>query len=270
MKVYGGRSAPRLLVLSVAVLLVAGVLAATMAGPPASTSIAAGGRAGAASIAADALPADEAPTTTAAVPTTTVLTTVAPATTITARSSTTARATPRTTATTVTAPTTTARPPAAAVTTTTIKPQQTTWHGEDRGFTVRWTMQPTAPRAGEPVTFTVSMSQFHGCCIASVLFDDGERTSPLEVYSRCDDTGTTRGATTRTFAAPGYYGIYLSGQTFPCAPEDGLAPTDPMDPRSMRGLSFRSCIEVAAAPGGQAAAIGRPGCPVPPLPIPFS
>jgi hypothetical protein len=269
MKAYGGRSAPRLLLLSVAVLLVAGVLTATMAGPPASTSIAAGGRAGAASIAVDALSADEAPTTTAAVPTTTVLTRVAPATTITARSSTTARATPRTTATTVAAPTTTARPPA-TITTTTIKPQQTTWYGEDRGFTVRWTMQPTAPRAGEPVTFTVSMSQFHGCCMASVLFDDGGRTSPLEVYSRCDDTGTTRGATTRTFAAPGYYGVYLSGQTFPCAPEDGLAPTDPMDPRSMRGLSFRACIEVAARPGGQEAAIGQPGCPVPPLPIPFS
>ncbi|HWI02939.1 MAG TPA: hypothetical protein VNT52_03815 [Acidimicrobiales bacterium] len=270
MKSVGGAWATRVLMVSVAVLLPAGVLAASMAGPPASTTIAAGDRAGAASIGAEALSADDVPSTTAA--STPTSTTVAPATTTTTHS-TTVRATPRTTATTIVAPAstapTTAVRTASTVTTTTNKAQQSSWYGEDRGFTVRWTMQPAAPRVGEPVAFTVSMSQFHGCCLASVQFDDGVRASPLEVFSRCDDTGTTRGTSTRTFAAPGYYGVYLSGQTFPCAPEDGLAPTDPMDPRSMRAVSFRACIEVAPRPGEQAAVVGEPGCPATPIRFPF-
>lgn len=244
-----------------AVLLPAGVLAATSVEPSGPTTIVAGDRAGAASIAVDSVPADQAPGTSTS--------TVAPATTTTVRTTTSTRSAPRTTSTTAApVPATAAPPTTVRVTTTTIKPQQSSWSGEDRGFTVRWSMQPTAPRAGEPVTFTVRMSQFFGCCLASVLFDDGVRPSPLEVYSRCDGTGTTQGTATRTFAAPGYYGVYLSAQTFPCAPADGLAPTDPMDPRSMRGVAVRACIEVAPRPGDQAALVGEPGCPVAPIRFP--
>lgn len=267
MRLRGGGSAVRALLVSLAVLLPAGVLAAASVEPAGPTTIVAGNRAGAASVAVDAVPADQAPSSTAPATSTSssVVATVAPA-----RSTTTTRPVPRPTSTTAAAvPASTAPPTTAQATTTTIKPQQSSWYGEDRGFTVRWTMQPAAPRVGEPVTFTVSMSPFFGCCLAPVQFDDGVRASGLEVYSHCDGTGTTRGSGTRTFAAPGYYGVNLAGQTFPCAPEDGLAPTDPMDPHSMRGVTFRACIEVAPRPGDQTPPVGEPGCPLVPIRFPF-
>ena len=233
-----------------AVLLVAGVLAAVRVGASNATSIGAGGPVGAASVEFGGLPADQAPSTTGLSVIPTSAHEAAPASTTARRSATTTTppaATPATTATTMLRVETrsTVPPP-----TTTTVPSTMTWSADRLGLTARITMTPATPRAGEPVTFSITLAPVDGCCSASLAFGDG-RVAGVGVF-HCTNTEPVRSAVTHTYVANGVYSINFEARTTPCVGPDSPPPSGPNDRSSyMRAVGLYPCVGVGVfAPTG--------------------
>lgn len=246
------RQAPvRPLLACAAVLLVAGVLAAVRGGASSGTSIVAGGPVGAASVDFGGVAADQAPSTTGlpVVPTSAHAPATTAASTTTRRSATSTTppaATPATTATTMlrVEPRSTVPPPTARV------PSTTTWSADRLGLTARITMAPATPRAGEPVTFSITLAPVDGCCSASLAFGDGS-VAGVGVF-HCTNTEPVRVAVTHTYVANGVYSINFEAQTTPCVGPDSPPQSGPNDwSFYTRAVGLYPCVGVGVlAPTG--------------------
>ena len=132
------------------------------------------------------------------------------------------RATTTTTALSVTrdpAPTPPSTPPSAGPTTAvTTVPRASSWSASQNGIGLRMRMEPTAPQAGDPVTFFVELSPIDACCIGALSFGD-ESSTPLSFEGRCKySQGTVQKVVaTHTFAAAGAYKVVASAATVPCS-----------------------------------------------------
>lgn len=110
-------------------------------------------------------------------------------------------------------------PPSAAPTTTvTTVPRTSSWSASQNGIGLRMRMEPTAPQAGEPVTFFVELSPIDSCCIGALSFGD-ETGAALALEARCKYShGTVQKVTaTHTFASAGAYKVVASAATVPCS-----------------------------------------------------
>jgi hypothetical protein len=197
-----GGQAVRILLASIALLLVAGGVSASVVESPASTPTASG---------RPTAPDGTTTTTAAAAPATTSSssTTVAstvPATTTTRRPA---------TATTVRAVTTTVpstRPPIQTIpirpTAPNLRPA-TSWQADKNGVSARVHIEPAAPLAGQPVRFVIDVTSTKVCCIIMVDFGDGSlgASNLAEVCSGAEplSPGGDTFETTETYAAPGAY-----------------------------------------------------------------
>ncbi len=205
----GGGWRVRALVACLAALLSAGVVSAVAGGDPGSTAIVAGDGVGTASVSLEGLP-DEPVTTnspilapTSSTPRTVVPTSVRPSTTTTRR--------PATTTTTSTRP----NVPTSALPTTTVvtTPLPSRWSATNGQMSVSVRMEPPAPVAGQPVTFTVTVAPGVGCCLgATIAFgdeDDAPATGPEDHYvpvsQFCGNQNPGSGARAHTYAEPGPY-----------------------------------------------------------------
>ena len=118
-----------------------------------------------------------------------------------------------------TSPTLPSTPPSTGPTTTvTTVPRTSSWSASQNGIGLRMRMEPTAPQAGEPVTFFVELSPIDSCCIGALSFGD-ETGAPLAFEARCKySPGTVQRATaTHTFATAGAYKVVASAATVPCS-----------------------------------------------------
>ena len=116
-------------------------------------------------------------------------------------------------------PTLPSRPPSTGPTTAvTTVPQTSSRSASQNGIGVRMRMEPTAPQAGEPVTFFVELSPIDTCCIGALSFGD-DTSAPLAFEARCKySQGTVqKAAATHTFTAAGAYKIVASAATVPCS-----------------------------------------------------
>lgn len=220
MRPHGGGRAIRALIASLAVLLPAGVLSAVSAWEPGSTAIAAGGVA-TASVGMEGVP-DEPVTTTTTIPAS-------------------ATSTPRPEVPTSLRPTaTTTRPPAATTTTRPREPTSTLptttvattplpskWSATNAQLSVSVRMEPAAPVAGQPVTFTLTVAPGVGCCLAALIGfgDEGENpaTSPgdhaIAASQACGSQSPGSGVKAHTYAQPGAYRAVLRVVGLECLPE---------------------------------------------------
>ncbi|HVL05299.1 MAG TPA: hypothetical protein VM388_04895 [Acidimicrobiales bacterium] len=256
MRLDGGGRAVRGLLVSLAVLLAAGVVAATSAGDPGPTVIAAGDRAGAASVGLDGLP-DEPATEPAPATTPTVVATTS---TRTADTSTSVR--PRTTTTPppATATTRPADPTSTVPTTTTLAtvPLQSTWSASDGQLAVSVRMEPAA-LAGRPVTFTVTVSPGVGCCLGSTIaFGDEDvtvQTDPVHhalfAEQACAGRGPRSVTRTHTYAESAAYRAVVRVIGLECLPvpdENGVGTG------KMVGVAIPMCIGVWPSDAARACA----------------
>ena len=100
----------------------------------------------------------------------------------------------------------------------TTVPQTSSWSASQNGIGVRMRMEPSAPQAGDPVTFFVELSPVDSCCIGALSFGD-ETSAPLAFEARCKySQGTVQKvAATHTFATAGAYKVVASAATVPCS-----------------------------------------------------
>lgn len=118
-----------------------------------------------------------------------------------------------------TTPTLPATPPSTGPTTSvTTVPRTSSWSASQNGIGVRMRVEPTAPQAGEPVTFFVELSPIDSCCIGALSFGD-ETSAPLAFEARCKySQGTVqKAAATHTFATAGGYKVVASAASVPCS-----------------------------------------------------
>lgn len=117
-------------------------------------------------------------------------------------------------------PTPTLSPPPSAAPTSTVTtvPRTSSWSASQNGIGLRMRMEPTAPQAGEPVTFFVELSPIDSCCIGALSFGD-ETGAALAFEARCKYShGTVQKVTaTHTFASAGAYKVVASAATVPCS-----------------------------------------------------
>lgn len=116
-------------------------------------------------------------------------------------------------------PTLPSTPPSSGPTTTvTTVPRTSSWSASQNGIGVRMRMEPTAPQAGEPVTFFVELSPIDSCCVGALSFGD-ETGAPLGFEARCRySQGTVqKAAATHTFATAGAYQVVASAASVPCS-----------------------------------------------------
>jgi len=243
------------LALSVAVLIVAGVVAVTTVDGPSSITI----TVGAAGLGPQGL--DEAPEVT------TTKTLAAPPPTTPAPPSTlpppvaTTRPAPPTTATTKPA----TRPPAASTVTGTPPPPAptasrlapgTSWSSSRQGITLRVQMEPTTPLAGQEVRFLIDVSSpTEQCCAMGFSFGDGADISPVGQVDCAPPTDQHGIVVTHTYAAAASYQIYVTASSVPCtlAVVNGVPVMPP--------LSSVSIVGCAGVGPGSAAQTGCPNQP---------
>lgn len=251
----GGTQAIRILVASVALLLSAGALSATVVDSPPSTSNAAGQPAGGPEMVHSAVPDDTTTSTTAVVgPTTTSPSSTILATTTTRRPST------ATTAKAVTSPTVVStRPPIRTIPTTPNVPPATSWQADKNGVNARVRIEPPSPSAGQPVRFVIDVSSAEACCIILVSFGEGSATAS-NLAEVCTGTeplspGSSTFETTHAYAAPGAYRAMLTVDAGgPCpqtAPPGGRAGTP--------DVIIEACFAVGPGTAGQAGCTPRLG-----------
>jgi hypothetical protein len=253
----------RALIASLAVLLPAGVWAAAAVNSGPSTTIAAGGRAGATGLASVLLAEDGAPVVTVAPATDVSTTTPAPATATTttrpATRSTTTTKPPATTGSTVTLPPGVPWPSLPPPTGIPNIPAGSAWESQNAGVTARLRIEPTAPMAGQPVTFFIDYSSAEPCCTVMVDFGDGGGYS-LNNGVTCGELspGPHKAVTTHTYAAAGAYKPTLGViAALPCT---SLVGPGAPNPPEIHGAQVTGCIGVG--PGAAA----QKGCsPFPPF-----
>lgn len=229
------------LVAMIAVVLPAGVVAATAVDPKPATLDA---RVGAAGLSHEGVAEDRrlSPTTvvTAVAPApVAILPPAVPSTTVPARSS---SATVPPAPSTVTTTSTVVPPTTSPPTTKAPLPAQSSWSNVQRGVTANMRMEPEVPVAGEPVRFVIDVSAPPGCCIVHLSYGDGGETAG---GGNCENP-TKPGVTYfHTYASAGAYQARLIIATFPCRGPDGQPPVP-----AIYGTSIDACIGVG--PAGQA------------------
>ncbi len=240
-----------------AVLLPAGIWAATAVNGGTSTTIAAGARAGATGLGAVELDEDGPPALSPVI-------TVAPAP---VSTSTPAPAAATTTTRPATRSTTTTKPPAATGPTVTLPPgvpwpstppptgipnipAGSAWENQNAGVTARLRIEPTAPVAGQPVRFLIDYSSAEPCCTVMVDFGDGSHYS-LNNGVSCGELspGPHKAVTTHTYAAAGAYKPVLAViAALPCTSWVGPGVPNPPD---IHGTEVTGCIGVGPGPAAQ-------------------
>lgn len=236
------------LMVSLAVVLAAGALSAIGGGDGGSTVIVAG----AASVGVEGLPDEPIVTTTTTLaPTTSVVpTSVRPTTTTTRRP-------PATTTTTSTRPSVpTSALPATTVATT---PLPSRWSGTNGPLSASVRVEPAAPVAGQPVTFTITVAPGVACCLAALVEfgDEGDtQTSPLDhavlVSQACASHNPASGARAHTYAEAGAYRgtVRVVGLECLAEPDVNGVPTG-----AMFLVEIPICVGVG--PGAEARACAR-------------
>jgi hypothetical protein len=219
----------------IAVVLPAGVLAATTGG----AGLGGDGRAGATGFGVEPLhdtaPDADLPLASVAAPPappTSILPTPGPPTTTTTRPA----------ATTNRPPSTSARP--TGTTTTTLPPSKlngplapaAAWSATHDGVTARMRIEPAAPLAGEPVTFFIDeVKASSACCFVLLVFGD-MKDAELGPNPTCASPTTRTGVVaTHTYAAPGTYRVLLATATV-----GGCASGEPV----VRGAPIEACVAV--------------------------
>jgi hypothetical protein len=250
--------AVRALVGSLAVLLPAGVWAAAGVNRGQPTTIAAGGRAGATGLVSVLVDEDGAPGLAAVV-------TVTPATVV--STTTPAPATPTTTTRPTTRSTTTTKPPATTGATVTLPPgvpwpsmppatgipnipAGSAWENHNAGVTARLRIEPTAPVAGQAVTFFIDYASAEPCCTVMVDFGDGSGYS-LNNGVSCGELspGPHKAVTTHIYAAAGAYKPTLGViAALPCT---SLVGPGAPNPPEIHGTQVTGCIGVGPGPAAQ-------------------
>lgn len=210
------------LALSVAVLVVAGVVAVTTVDRPSSIGTTVGA-AGLGPQGLDEVPEVTTTTTLAAPPSTTPAPpSTLPPSTLPPPVATTRPAPPTTTTTTRPA----ARPPAASSTTGTPPPPTPTesrlapgssWSASRQGITLQVQMEPAAPLAGQEVRFLIDVSSpTEQCCAMGFSFGDGADL-PSVGQVDCEPPTDQHGiVVTHTYAAAASYQIYVMATSVPC------------------------------------------------------
>lgn len=229
----------------IAVLLPAGVLAATTVETPVPDPAR---RVGAAALAQESLAEDDA-VGPAFVTTTAAPLPPAPTSTVGAPS----------------APTTTKPRPAVTPTTTTTllsgvpapglapvpnpNPPTSSWTNTTGDVTARMRMEPATPVPGRPVHFYVEVMAPSACCAVNLSYGDGTM-APIPPAG-CEFPRARTFTFTHTFAAPGSYELLLVNSTQPCDPKvvDGRFIEAPI-----YGSSIQTCIGVGLA------SPSRPAC----------
>lgn len=241
----------------IAVLLPAGVLAATTV----STGSAGGARqVGAAGFLQEGIP--DAPSRSRS-PAPAVVTTTAPApravgapavpTTSPTRSGGPAAASTPTTATTVrpaptTSPTFTIPPGLPPIPTSTI-PGGSSWSNQAGEVSARMRMAPAMPVAGQPVTFSVDVTAQDPCCVVVLRFGDSPTYHEFG-GGNCNNPPSLTGLSiTHTFAAPGAYEAVLTTATFPCQVTTSVPGGPPVFP-AIHGVGIHACIVVGPGDAG--------------------
>jgi hypothetical protein len=255
----GGRWPVTALAVCVAVLLAAGGWSALAPDTTESTTVSAGGRAGATGFGQAALLDEEAPAGSVPVtvaPPTVPTTAPAPATTTTTR-----RAT--------TAPTTTKPAPAGGPASPSGLPwpdapkptgipnvaPTSSWSDERDGVSARLRLDPPAPVAGQPVRFIVDYSSAEPCCTVMLHFGDGTEDYQLNNDRVCGTSaplkpGPHRAVATHTYAGPGSYKANLfvvAGDG--CANPATLANGAPQ--LVIHAVAFDACVGVGPGPAAQ-------------------
>jgi hypothetical protein len=111
-----------------------------------------------------------------------------------------------------------APPPTGPTTAVTTVPRPSSWSVSQNGIGLRMRMEPSAPQAGEPVTFFVELSPIDSCCIGGLKFGDGTG-APLAFEARCSYSqgAVQKAAATDTYAAAGAYLVEASVASVPCS-----------------------------------------------------
>jgi hypothetical protein len=254
MRRHGGGRAVWPLIASLAVLLPAGVLAVVASGDPGSTPILAGDQVGAAAVGLAPVPDEPVVTTTTTLSSTTSTARTVVPTSVQPTTTTTTRRPPTTTTTSTRASAPTSTLPATTVATT---PLPSRWSATSGQMSVSVRMEPPAPVAGQPVTFTVTVAPGVGCCLgATIAFgdeDDIPATGPDDHYvpvsQACGSQTPVSGARAHTYAEPGPYRAIVRVIGLEClpVPDANGVPTG-----DFAGVVIRMCVGVG--PGSEARA----------------
>lgn len=255
----GGPHGMRMLLASVALLLPAGVVAATVTDKPSSpVTVGADRPAGATAPDQPAVPDGSTTSSTALV---VVPSPPAPSTTTTVRA-----ATPTTRTAPSAAPTTaTSRPPVAprpGPVRPTI-PVASAWQVEKDGISARLRIEPAGPVAGQPVRFLIDVSSSDPCCVIQLDFGDGAKFSVNAGGGTCaGDSAFSPGphayATTHAYANPWTYRVQLGVISGDVCPQPTVPPGGSTAPISRR-VSLSGCISVGPPTTGQPAHCQLPG-----------
>jgi hypothetical protein len=245
----GGSHVVRILLVSVALLLPAGVLSASAVDRPSPT----GAGAGPTELAEPRVPDTSSTTSTA-------LDVEAPPTT--AGSSTTATTRRPTTPTTRQPAPATTRPPTPTTTiprrpTRTIIPPSTiapasAWQAEREGVSARMRIEPATPVAGEPVRFVIEVSSADPCCHVMLDFGDGSGRFTTNPFNECPkpssfSPGPHSFETTHVFAEPRPRTAMLLVMAGDVCVQSPSAPASSW----LHSVTLSACIAVGPGPGGQ-------------------
>ena len=116
------------------------------------------------------------------------------------------------------------------------------WTETNDGVSVRMRMEPTAPVAGEPVTFYIDdLVAGDPCCMVMMMFGDMTGFEPVKDATCASPSTRTGLVATHTYASPGIYRVGLFTATVPC----------PAGSR-VRGVSIQACIAVGPLAAGAA------------------
>lgn len=116
------------------------------------------------------------------------------------------------------------------------------WSNTSNGVSVRMRMDPVTPLAGQPVRFTIDVSAQDPCCVVILSYGDG--TARPGFGGGCDSPHSRTGLiATHTFASPGDYQLQLVVTTFPCVTQP-RAPGEPVVAPPINGAGILACIGV--------------------------
>jgi hypothetical protein len=240
----GGGQAVRILLVSIALLLVAGALSAAVVDSPASTPTASGQPIppdGTTSTMAAAGPASTSSSTTIATTALASTTTRRPTTVTTAKA-----------AIASTVPST--RPPIQTIpirpTVPNLRPAAS-WQADKNGVSARVHIEPASPLAGQPVRFVIDVTSADVCCIILVTYGESSigASNLAEVCSGTEplSPGGDTFETTHTYAAPGAYRATISAIAGDTCPQT----TPPGGRVGTPDVIIDACFAVSPSTAGQ-------------------
>ncbi len=247
--------AVRILVASIALLLSAGALSATVVDSPPSASNAYGQPAREPQVVQSTMLDDTTTSTTAVIgPTTTFPSSTIPSTTTTRRPS-----SPTTAKAVTTSTVASTRPPIRAIPTTPNVAPATSWQSDKNGVSARVRIEPPSPSAGQPVRFVIDVSSAEECCVILVSFGEGSATAS-NVTEVCNGTeplspGSSTFETTHAYATPGAYRATI------VVDADGPCPQSaPLGGRvGSSDVTIEACFAVGPGTAGHAGCAPRLG-----------